>query len=86
MRPSPPTDDVGDKEEDLQEHVGIELILIEKEEEQGNVDDPKRPAPDVRFCRKPYGDSAGEDAKKFKVAEGIAEGGEEDVGSVEEAH
>lgn len=83
VKPSPPADEVGDEEKDLQEHVRVQLNLVEHEKGERNVDDADRPTPDVGACRQPHGNPAGKRGDKFQVAYRVAPGREKDIVNVE---
>jgi hypothetical protein len=84
MRPTPPADHVRHEEKNLQKHVGIQLYLVEKKKEKYHVNNSDRPAPDIRFCRKPNRNGSGYRSKKFDVAHLIAKSAEENFIDTEE--
>jgi hypothetical protein len=46
MSPSPPSHQVGNEKEYLEEHIGVKLNLVEEKKEKRYIDQTQRPAPD----------------------------------------
>lgn len=86
MKPAPPSHEISDEEEDLQEHVRIQLDLKEKKKEEGHVDKTQWPTPDVCPGREPYCEPAGYCSKELQIAHGIAPEREEDLLDVKQVH
>jgi hypothetical protein len=84
--PPPPAQQIGNKKENLQKHIRIQLHLIKQKEKQHYIDNAQRPTPYIRFRRKKNGYRTRQRSKKLEVAHRVAEQGEKNGLVIEEVH
>ena len=86
MSPSPPTNQIGDQEKDLQKHVGIKTDLKEKKEQQHNIYSADTPTPNIGARRQPYGYTARDGPEELEITHLVTKDGEEYIFNVEKVH
>src|SRR5690606_16930186 len=82
--PPPPSDNVGDKEECIEEHVGIKLHLVEQEEKKDGVEYSHGPVQNACPGGQRYGDESCQGSEELQIAHRISPDRKKDVVDVEE--
>ena len=82
--PTPPTGHIGYEKENLQEHVWVQLDLVEQKKKKDDIYQSNRPAQDMSAGRKPNGYQSCKCAEKFYIAHAVTQYVNEDLIYVKE--
>jgi hypothetical protein len=86
MKPPPPTHYVGHEKEHLQKHIRVKLYLVKQKKEQGNIDQPDGPAPDIGPGSQKNRYKTRNGSKELDIAHLVPPELEEDFIDVEKTH